>query len=319
MSGLTAREFSAFASKCAEIGNEIVDEDGFVSARGLVSRFGAELVFRPLLVEGMLASVERDEHQDGSVGLQHKWVVLIDNESYVGVSEADIRNESVINSLPPRMRNTIAHELVHSLAFRSTEFGVELTRFDESQKSRRALITAIEQETEKLSSFLLISESSLDAQLAGCAENLSVDVFGKAMRNMGVSRYVLVNRLNLLKTVDNRGLLTRRALRNTAVGIGEWLNPSEARLKDWPLFLNFDRNIVPEFLIKLREGKLMALDGVFTDPSFCLCGGNVRHGTMLLRGGTPRASRAEEMRVSCSVESCTRRERSTFLFLVRSF
>ncbi len=224
-----------------------------------------------------------------------------------------------MNPLPARMRNTIAHELVHSLAFRSTEFGVELTRFDESQKSRRALIAAIERETEKLSPFLLISESSLDAQLVGCEENLHVDVFENAMRNMGVSRYVLVNRLNLLKTVDNRGLLKRRALRNTAVGIGEWLSTGEACLKDWPIFLNFDRNIVPEFLIKLCKGKLVALDGVFTDPSFCLRGGDIHHGTMLLRGGTLRAPRAEEMRVSCSVESCTRREHSTFLFLVRSF
>ena len=319
MSGLTAREFSAFASKCAEIGNELADEGGFVSARGLVSRFGAELILRPLLVEGMLASVERDEHQDGGVGLQHKWAVLIDNESYVDVSEADIRNESVMNPLPSRMRNTIAHELVHSLAFRSTEFGVELTRFDESQKSRRALIAAIEQETEKLSPFLLIPESSLDAQLAGCEENFSVDVFEKAMRNMGVSRYVLVNRLNLLRTVDNRSLLNRRALRNTAVGIGEWLSPGEARLKDWPLFLNFNRNVIPEFLLKLCEGKLVTLDGVFADPSFCLCGGTVRHSTTLLHGGTLKVPRAEKMRVRCSVESCARRERSTFLFLVRSF
>ena len=51
---LSAPDIERFTEVCTAIGNEIADERGFVSIRDLLRRFNADVIVRPLLVEGML-------------------------------------------------------------------------------------------------------------------------------------------------------------------------------------------------------------------------------------------------------------------------
>ncbi len=104
------------AAICNAVGEACSDEHGFVAVRSLLSRFKAELILRPLLVEAMIASVEL---HDSSA----RWAVLVDSERYP-LDTGAIQRESLGSPLPARFRFTVAHELAHAVAFRPSEFGV---------------------------------------------------------------------------------------------------------------------------------------------------------------------------------------------------
>jgi len=87
---LSAQEIAQFTEVCTRIGDEVADESGFVRIRDLLNRFHASVIVRPLLVEGMLASIHE---RPGSPPQSQRWAVLIDSETY-RISEADIANES---------------------------------------------------------------------------------------------------------------------------------------------------------------------------------------------------------------------------------
>src|SRR5690349_3975987 len=101
---LVASDVERIANLCTSISNEVADEAGFVAIPNLLARFGAQIVVRPLLVEGMIATVDVPNN-DG----RKKWVVLIDSHSY-DVSPREIAEETSRRPLPSRLRNTVAHE-----------------------------------------------------------------------------------------------------------------------------------------------------------------------------------------------------------------
>ena len=158
---LSPREVASFAAVCGQIGNELANETGFVAIRDLLNRFHTQILIRPLLVEGMLASIE---DKRGGEANAHRWAVLIDSETYP-ITEADIAHETSSRPLPARLRNTVAHELVHSLAFRPSEFGITLQLAAAGVESKYDLVRSIEQATESLSPLLapLPGESPLEA------------------------------------------------------------------------------------------------------------------------------------------------------------
>src|ERR1039458_8341842 len=104
---LAVTELERIANVCAAIANEVADDSGFVSMRSLLARFQAHLLIQPMLVEGMLASIEQS---NGGTNGGGRWAVLIDSETY-GVNEQNVESENGHRPLPNRLRNTIAHEL----------------------------------------------------------------------------------------------------------------------------------------------------------------------------------------------------------------
>lgn len=307
------------AKKCVEISDELADKDGFVPVRKLVDKFDANIIFRPLLVEAMLASAEPGAGQHETSYKEHKWAVFLDSETFSGVSADDIEMESPNFTLSHRMRNTVAHELVHSLAFRAEEFGVKLTKRGDSETSWHDFIKWVEHETEKLSPNLLISDIYLNSQFSSAKKKIFIQDLLTIRQLMGVSRHVLVNRLNLLWLTDKFNILKRPSLSNVAIGIGEWLNDKEANFQEWPLFTNFDRNIIPNFLINLRNSKFgMLANNLFNDSNFCFCGGNEFITEAIIRGGTTQNPNAEQMKIICSIEDQPRKKRSQFLFVIQS-
>src|SRR5690606_10859923 len=105
-------------------------------------------------------------------------------------------------------------------AFRPSEFGIRLQRAVDSAKSQSALVAEIERQTDRLSPLLLWPERTLGQLVDGQASGLAVAEFAALRLNLGISRYVLVNRLMRLSLTDvNR---RRPGLTDLAVGIGEW-------------------------------------------------------------------------------------------------
>ena len=168
---LASSDLRWIVDACTAIGDQVADDSGFVSMRRLLARFEARLLIRPMLVEGMLAYIERtDEPATGG----SQWAVLVDAETY-GVNEQDVESESQNRPLPERLRNTIAHELVHTLALRPSEFGISLKLNYQKSNNSGDLVRAIESYTERLSPLLLWSERALKQLLLGKREPLSVE------------------------------------------------------------------------------------------------------------------------------------------------
>ena len=311
-SALSRDDLARIADACKTIGNEVADENGFVPVRNLLHRFGAKLVLRPLLVEGMLASIEHGAGNTADVG---RWKVLVDSETYK-VTERQINEECQEIPLPSRLRNTVAHELVHSLAFRPSEFGLQLRKQVDSSVNQSALVKEIEQQTERFSPFLLLSDKALARLLAGKESALSIEELTRTYRSMGISRYVMINRLRLIRPTEDSGFRHRSGLKNFAVGIGEWVDGKNAVLKGWPLFMNFDRNIAPEFLHKLVGQDRLPARAAFTDNEFVMCGG-VNYTTELVVSAGLSAKQADEnLKITCSIEQVETKLGAEFLFVV---
>lgn len=238
----SASDLEGFSKVCLQIASKAADPDGFVPVRNLLGRFDAKLVRRPLLVEGMLASVELPDQPQ-------KWAVLVDSETYA-FDDQMVDAESSRSPLASRLRNTIAHELVHSLAFRPSEFGVRLPVAKNTKLTNAALVKAIEEETERLSALLLMPDHSL-ASLLGNKTPLQLVELIHLFRLLGVSRYLLLGRINLLAQNAGGGYGLPDRLRNIAIGTIEWSGSNEARFRKWPAYAYFDRGAIPAFVSRL--------------------------------------------------------------------
>ena len=300
---LDSADARALAQTCVRIGNETADAQGFVPLHRLLDRFRAKLILRPLLVEAMLATIQDPPGQDC-------WVVLIDSEQYP-LTHDDILAETAEKPLHPRLRNSVAHELAHSLAFRASEFGVRL----QSHKpgvDQKELVSAYEQETERLSPLLLCSESSLTDFVASQKEPFSAAGIRQQCRRYGISRQVFIRRLQLLGIGTEKGPTYYTGLKNLGIGIGEWTEGGRAVLRNWPLFINFERNVVPTLFLRVRHQDRMPATEGFNDWQLALSGGE-----FAMTAGTSATPEAESVCVRCEVESGPRSPGSSFLYTVR--
>jgi hypothetical protein len=298
-------ELEHLAKACTAIANDVSDDNGFVPIRSLLARFHARLLARPLLVEGMLASEE-------SRSDKNKWLVLVDSESY-DVSDGALAAESSHTPLESRLRNTIAHELVHSLAFRPSEFGVRLKGQPKNGEDSEEVVRSIERETEHLSPLLLWSERGLEKFLKDKQKSCSIDDLMQAVRSVGISRTLMVNRLRLLRPTNR--LRDLPGLRNITIGLAEWNKWGTAVLKGWPLFVNFDRNIAPGFCFTLlRQEGILAQD-VWPDPSFVMCGGPKNSIDLTVDAGTQQSPDSLKMKIRVSSEDCEKKDGAEFMYV----
>src|SRR5947209_2876691 len=118
---LPAKDLQSIADACVTISNELGEPSGFIPVRKLLERFDVGWDIRSLLVEGMLVSIPVKP------GARAGLAVLLDSETFDEVTLKDLALEAEVRPLPARFRATVAHELLHSLAFRPTHFGVRLS------------------------------------------------------------------------------------------------------------------------------------------------------------------------------------------------
>ena len=297
---------------CGQIGNELANESGFVAIRDLLDRFHTEILIRPLLVEGMLASIEDKGSGEAST---HHWAVLIDSETYP-VTEADIAQESTNRPLPARFRNTVAHELVHSLAFRPSEFGIKLQVADGGAESKYDLVRSIEQATESLSPLLLLPEKALSKLLRGRSTQVSVEELDALREELAISRPLLISRLAQLILNSSDGMRDLSALRNMGIGIGEWTRDGTAVLRSWPLYINFENNIAPAAFRKLRHQDRISAVSVFPNSSFAMLGGVDCTTHFVSEAGLLDNPASEKMPVVCAISKTRKTIGSSFLYVM---
>jgi IrrE N-terminal-like domain len=299
---LPRAEIDRMAMACSDIGAAVADPDGFVPIRSLLRQFGAELVLRPLLVEAMLVS------QRG------RWIVLLDAERS-GVTQSAIDAESSRSALPVRARNTVVHELVHALAFKRTDDAIVWRESLGGAQTNPDWVKAVERETEKLSPLLLIPDKQLELRLRPFDSALTLAQLKSLQRTFGVSREVLINRLCRLKDNDPFSLLARDALVDLAIGTGTVGEGGSADLLGWPIFLNFDRNVVPSGLMELQRRRRMPAAEVF--PGAMQVGeGRALPGLLSTAAGTGRIADIETMRVRIEVEQTQALSERRFLIVV---
>ena len=302
MVALPRAEIDRMAMACSDIGAAVADPDGFVPVRSLLKQFSAELVLRPLLVEAMLVS------QRG------RWIVLLDAERS-GVTLEAIDAESSRCPLPVRARNTIVHELVHTLAFKRTGDVIVWRESLGGAQTNPEWVKAVERETEKLSPLLLIPDRQLELQLRPYEAALTLAQLKAVQRAFGVSREVLINRLCRLKHNDPFSLLARDALVDLGIGTGTFGQDGTAQYLGWPIFLNFDRNVVPSFFIELQRQRHMPPAEVFPVAPFVGEAPSL-FGLLPTAAGTGRLADVETMRVRVEVEPTTAAPEQRFLFVV---
>ena len=120
----------------------------------------------------------------------------------------------------------------------------------------------------------------------------------------------------LLKTIDTKQLKHRPAFRNFALGVGEWTSSREPILAKWPLFVNFDENIVAEFVHQILKGSRPSIGDFIKKDARALWENPAI--PMQLEGpaGTTANPAIEKMAVTFEVEPCNPRLGSKFLFLI---
>lgn len=304
-----AQNLGPLFNACTDIANQIADSDGFVSIRRLLDRFRTNLRLRPLLVEGMIGSTRSVD------GQPPQWTILVDSERYPDVGTS-IDGESAAKPLTARFRFTVAHELAHSLAFRTSEFGVRLEGYSDKPEGKSALVQQIEREADQLAPLLLCAEQVLTDRLRQLTGPIDLPFVTKLWRDCGISREVLLNRLALSRSMDRAGLWQRPHLREFGLAIGEWNSPTEATFQRWPLFHNFSR-LVPKGLLTVAEQNKVPFEVAFGEGSLAV----VTNGTDLLLttpAGTATSPDVAQMPIEIAVEHVKRAPGSLFMVLVRN-
>jgi hypothetical protein len=245
-----------------------------------------------------------------------QWLVLIDSDKYPLKHDA-VAIESVGRSLPERARFTIAHELAHSLAYRSTEFGAELQLAAAINQSSGDFVEKVEGLTDGLVPLLLWPESRVGAFLREPGFPLSIERLVAVRHQQGISRPVIITRLRRMIEPRRGGAVEQPANRNVGIGIGEWESENTAILRKWPTFVNFDQNILPEVFLRLRKEDRLPATSVFPDKNFLLCGGSAVVAKYVCNSGLDVADSKFPMSVEVTVESGSRKPGASFLFCVR--
>lgn len=276
---MTPADYRAVVKAASAIAERAAGQDGFVTLEKLRHEIGAEVAFRPLLVEGIIA-------QPKERGM--RWMVLIDNETHPYTGD-DLEKESSTQPLTVRLRNTLAHELAHTLAFRTEELKIEISG------SRADAIKKIEAETENLSPLLLIPYTTLQNLFR---EKPTLRRIVEFKNHHFVSNEVLLRRFDALRHLENHPL--QFTPRNLAVGVGEKKGTSFI-LQDWPLFQRFTP-YTPNFIVQLKDKVSPSLTEIFPDPDFIINGGSKFSTSAIIDAGTSQNPTGERIQVTFEME-----------------
>lgn len=295
---MSLQHFKDLIRLASEISEKSADSQGYVPVHRLAESFQAEIEFRPLLVEGVIA---RPKEIGG------KWKIFIDSETHARTTES-LAGETSANPLPSRLRNTLAHELAHTLAFRSEEFKIEI------KGSREEFVAQLERETENLSPVLLLPYSGIQEL---CAESLSIENLVAFRKAHTVSNEVLVQRFEMLRRLENHALQFAPALTNIAIGTGEWKNNDTPVLSPWPVFSKFS-GLIPYLLTQLKNKQTPSLANNFKDVDFVVNGGAVFTSRGLIDAGTSQNPSGDHMPVEIQIEETGKSAGIKFLWMIKS-
>jgi hypothetical protein len=295
---MSPQQFKDLIRIASEISEKSADAQGYVPVHRLAESFQAEIEFRPLLVEGVIA---RPKDTGG------RWKVFIDSETHARTTES-LAGETSANPLPSRLRNTLAHELAHTLAFRSEEFKIEI------KGSREEFVEQLERETENLSPVLLLPYSEIQKL---CAENLRIENLVAFRKAHAVSNEVLVQRFEMLRRLENHALQFAPALTNIAIGTGEWKNSDTPVLSSWPVFSKFS-GLIPFLLTQLKNKQGPSLADSFKDADFVANAGTAYSSRASIDAGTSQNPSGDHMPVEIQIEETVKTAGTKFLWVLKT-
>lgn len=289
-------QFKDLIRLASDIAEKSADAQGFVAVSRLAESFQAEIDFRPLLVEGVIAKPK----ETGG-----RWKVFIDSETHPVTAES-LASETSASPLSIRLRNTLAHELAHTLAFRSEEFKIEI------KGTKDEFIEQLERETENLSPVLLLPYSGIQKL---CADGLSMEKLVAFREAHAVSNEVLVQRFDALRRLDNHPLQFAPALTNIAIGTGEWKNSDTPILSPWPVFSKFS-GLIPFLITQLKNKQTPSLAENFGNADFVVNGGSSFTSLGSIDAGTSKNPSGDHMNVEFQMEETGRTAGTKFLWIL---
>ncbi|WP_309387049.1 hypothetical protein [Cerasicoccus frondis] len=236
-------------------GNSCADSYGYVTANSLLNKFNAEIMIRPLLVEGMLMSA-KNEHGETDGSKKNPWLILIDEESFKTNEEAIIA-ESSNKPLDKDLRETIAHEVGHILSF-DRHHGKLKEKPNRSSARQSDRIEKYEAETDDLYPYFLLSENKLEAYFSDRNNPPSLTEIIGLVNFSAVTNKTFIHRLKLMNKTPKSDCLNYKGCINFAVGLCSQGEDGTAEFDSNEVFYSFKNNILPqsiESLIKSNDTK----------------------------------------------------------------
>jgi hypothetical protein len=177
------------------------------------------------------------------------------------------------------------------------------------------MVKAVEAETDRASPLLLLPDTTLQSFFASRNSTLDMADLQSVCRNFGLSRYALIHRFRaLLHPNAQNSLREAKPLLNLAIGLGEWGSDGVARLRKWPLFVNFRNRIEPSLVIRLVDHDLLPVATEINDAQFALSGGDRWSTEFGCDAGLKGTRLDERMNVRFSAEPTSKLSGSKFLF-----
>jgi hypothetical protein len=304
-------EVARYSAELCSIANAAADTDGFVPVRRILEAFRTRVVLRPLLVEAMLARTKNASNADAA-----ELTILVDAEK-TKITLDQIQSESAISPLPARVRNTIAHELVHLLPLRHLEGAKSAPAVVERRVPQSDRIREIESSTEDLSPLLLIPDRGLSQILDAAEEPISFKRLLELRNAHGVSRQVLIRRLVLYRHMHESRLGRIGGLSNLGIGLAKGVADDSTVICKWPQFHSFDSNYVPALLLDAQKAGDALARNYFVDDTFALAGGSRLTTDQELAAGTLLHPAAVRFFGRVDVERPIRRQGDAVMFSVR--
>lgn len=255
MSNFAHRRRSEIVKKCISTSQKVASDNGFVCVHKLAEELDAEVIFSPILVEAVIAK-KSDLNNEGPL-----WKIVV-NEEDLGDEPDMFKKETYENPLSVRLRNTIAHELVHTFQFNVRDDKLVLGKVSDSVSRSDAVLRRIEREAHRLTSFLLLPRFHFHRMIRQLPKYCGVDDLVRIREHFAVSRYIFVQALQNLRMVDDENILYADSLKDVMVGVGFFGDDGVPRFQQWPTFRNFMDNSSPDFVFKNDNAKFFLIPGI---------------------------------------------------------
>lgn len=310
MSNFAFRRESEIVERCVKIAHEASSKDGFVPMHRLVGLLNAAVVFRPLFVEAVVAK-KKDLSISGP-----NWKILLNVKTFAEDAQ-NYFSESSKNHLSVRVRNTIAHELIHTLQYRIKDDEIVLNEVSRSVTRSDAIIRRVEREAHELTSLLLLPREHLEQSLRSITEFEDINTYVQIFQKFGVSREIYIQALRNLNKYHDSRILYHDSLKDVMFGIGTWDKDAKPCFKQWPTFINFSGNSLPEFTIAESSANKDYFQILQLPKESILLGGNLRTVYFTAFEGSKVVPRYKKIEYALSVEERKTTHGLPFLFLLK--
>ena len=189
------------------------------------------------------------------------WKIIVNEDGHRDLP-ALFKKETYEEPLSVRMRNTIAHELVHTFQFNVKGNKLILGKVSDSVSRSDAVLRRIEREAHMLTSLLLLPRKQFQRRIRQLPKDCGIDDFIRIQKHFAVSRYIFVQALQNLGMADDERIMDEDVLNDVMVGVGIFGDEGVPRFQRWPAFMKFTGNSLPDFVFKNENPTSFTIPGI---------------------------------------------------------